>query len=162
MMLICSVAEEEEDSCVRTSFRSLSAVALAASVLPGAAGAAKKNSFHFTDTITGAQISATEAVFKTHDSRVGNGAGVQIVTLNGLSGTDAEISYYGNASAKSHGSFKLGVPDANGISKLTGQGRDTSGTGKLRGFTSTYTYTGTFNTKTLVFNVVLKGTGSTR
>jgi len=44
---------------------------------------------------------------------------------------------------------------------LTGQGCDTGGTGKLKGFNSVYTYTGTFNLKTLVFTATLKGTGST-
>jgi len=126
----------------------------------GSAGAAKTKTFHFTETTTGAQISATEA-FKIHDSRVGDGAGIQIVKLNGLAGTDKETTYYRGASAKSHGSFLIGTPDANGISKLTGKGRDTGGTGKLHGFTSKYTYTGTFNTKRLVFQVVIKGVGST-
>ncbi len=138
------------------------AAILAATVFAGAAGARKTKTFHFTETLTGAQISATEAVFKLHDSRVGNGAGVQTVKLNGLAGTDTEIVYYGNASAKSHGSFKIGAPDATGVAKLTGQGQDTGGTGKLKGFRSKYTYTGTFNLKTLVFNATLTGTGSTK
>lgn len=138
----------------------VAAAVVAATALAGAAGAAKTKKFHFTTTITGAQISATQAVFKVHDSRFGNGAGVQTVKLNGLSGTDTETTYYGNASAKSHGTFTIGTPDANGIATLTGKGHDTSGTGKARGFKSTYTYSGTFNTKTLVFKVVLKGTGS--
>lgn len=138
------------------------AAILAATVLTGTAGAARPRAFHFTETISGAQISATEAVFKIQDSRVGDGAGVQIVKLSGAAGTDTETTYYVNASAKSHGSFKIGLADANGVAKLTGQGQDTSGTGKLKGFTSKYTYTGTFNVKTLVFTVVIKGTGSTR
>ncbi|MDQ2895089.1 MAG: hypothetical protein M3Y09_05505 [Actinomycetota bacterium] len=134
---------------------------VAMAVLAGSAGAAKTKTFHFTETTTGAQISATEAVFKIHDSRVGDGAGIQIVKLNGLAGTDQDTTYYRGASAKSHGSFLIGTPDANGIAKLTGKGQDTGGTGKLNGFTSKYTYTGTFNTKTLVFQVVIKGVGST-
>ncbi len=145
--------------------KSLVLIVLSAAVVmvgsTGSAGAARTKTFHFTDTITGAQISATEAVFKIHDSRVGDGAGLQIVTLNGLAGTDMDTTYYRNASAKSHGSFLIGAPDANGIAKLTGKGQDTSGTGKLKGFTSKYTYTGTFNTKTLVFQVVIRGVGST-
>jgi hypothetical protein len=136
-------------------------VVVTATVLASAAGAVKTTTFHFTETLTGAQISATQAVFKIHDSRVGDGAGVQVVKLSGLSGSDTETTYYGNASAKSHGTFKLGTPNATGVSTLTGQGHDTSGTGKLKGFKSTYTYTGTFNTKTLVFKAVLKGIGST-
>jgi hypothetical protein len=137
------------------------AVGLTVALLAGAAGATNTKTFHFTETITGAQISATEAVFKLHDSRVGDGAGVQTVKLSGLGGTDSEVTYYGDASAKSHGSFKLGTPDAAGVSTLTGVGHDTGGTGLLKGFKSAYTYTGTFNTKTLVYTAVLKGTGST-
>jgi hypothetical protein len=62
-----------------------------------AAGAVRTKTFHFTETITGAQISATQAVFKIHDSRVGNGAGVQVEKLSGLSGSDKKTTYYGNA-----------------------------------------------------------------
>jgi hypothetical protein len=137
------------------------AAALVLAIVAGEAGAAKTKTFHFTETITGAQISATQAVFKIHDSRVGDGAGVQNVTVSGLGGTDNEVTYYGNASAKSHGTFKLSAPNAQGISTLTAQGHDTSGTGKLKGFKSTYTLVGSFNTKTLTFTAVLKGTGST-
>ncbi len=43
---------------------------------------------------TEGQISATEAVFTIHDSRVGNGAGVQVVELSGLSGSDTDTTYY--------------------------------------------------------------------
>jgi hypothetical protein len=136
---------------------------LAAIAMAGPAGAARSKTFHFTERVTGASISSTHAAFKIHDSRVGNGAGVQTISVNstGTGGTDREITYYGNATARSHGTFTLGTPDVNGIAKLTGQGHDTGGTGKLRGFKSTYTFTGTFNTKTLVFTVVLHGTGST-
>jgi hypothetical protein len=137
------------------------AIGLAA-VLAATAGAAKAPTFHFTDTVTGAQISATQAVFKVHDSRLGDGAGVQTVKLNGLAGTDREITYYGNGSATSTGSFKLSAPDANGMSTVTGQGHDTGGTGKLKGFKSTYKYAGAFNTKTLLYSITLKGTGSTK
>lgn len=139
----------------------VSPVIAGVSVLTGGAGAVKPKAFRFTETLTGAQISGTEAVFKIRDSRIGRGAGDQIVKVSGLGGTDTETTYYRDASAKSNGSFKLGAPDGNGISKLTGTGHDTSGTGKLKGFKSTYSYTGTFNTKTLVFSAVLTGRGST-
>jgi hypothetical protein len=137
------------------------AVGLTAVLLTGAAGATSTKTFHFTETITGAQISATQTVFKLHDSRLGDGAGVQTVKVSGLGGTDSEVTYYSDASSKSHGSFKVGMPDAAGVSTITGQGHDIRGTGALKGFKATYTYTGTFNTKTLVYTTVLKGTGST-
>jgi hypothetical protein len=139
----------------------IGAVAVAG-VLVTTAGATGNKTFHFKDTIVGAQISSTQAAFKIHDSRLGRGAGVQTVKVSGLGGTDREVTYYGNASGTSHGSFKIGPPDANGISKLTGKGHDTAGTGKLKGFRSTYTFKGTLNTKTLVYKVVLTGTGSTK
>jgi len=155
-------ARRSAEGTIRRSLAPILGAVILMTALAGSAGAANRNSFHFTETVTGAQISATEAVFKIHDSRVGDGAGIQIVKLNGLAGTDKDTTYYRGASAKSHGSFLIGTPDANGISKLTGKGRDTGGIGKLNGFTSKYTYTGTFNTKTLVFKVIIQGTGSTK
>ena len=155
---------------MRTKFAAVAgAIALVAGALVGTAGAAssktaKPKSFKFTDVADGAQLTPTTAAFKVHDSRLGNGAGFQVVKLDktGLAGTDQEHTYYGNASAVSKGSFKLSVPDANGISTITGKGQDIGGTGKLKGFKSTYTYSGTFNTKTLVYHVVLKGKGTTK
>jgi hypothetical protein len=125
------------------------------------AGAAKRHTFKFVEHITGAGVTSTQSVYKVHDSHFGNGAGVQNVKISGLGGTDTETTYYGNASARSRGTFKLSTPNAQGISTLTGQGHDIGGTGRLRGFRSSYTYTGTYNTKTTVFTVTLRGTGST-
>lgn len=140
--------------------RALIAIAaIAGLTLPVAASAAGKKHIHFTTKVVGAQINATQAAFKGHDSVFGNGAGVQTIKLNsaGSGGTDSEITYYGNATAKSKGTFTLGTPDANGIGKLTGSGHDTGGTGKAKGLKSTYKFSGTFNTKTFVFSVTLKG-----
>jgi hypothetical protein len=122
--------------------------------------AASKKSIHYTVKITGAGISTTHSVFQFRDSHFGDGAGTQTVRVNasGTGGSDSEISYYGNATLKSKGTFKLGKPNAQGIATLTGSGHDISGTGRARGFTSTYTYTGTFNTKTGVYTVRLTGT----
>ncbi|MGZ4197914.1 MAG: hypothetical protein ACXVFQ_17125 [Solirubrobacteraceae bacterium] len=122
------------------------------------ASAAGKQRIHFTSKVVGAQISANQAAYKVHDSHFGNGAGVQTVRVKGSGGSDTEITYYGNATARSKGTFKLGTPDANGIATLTGSGHDVGGTGKAKGLTSTYTYSGTFNTKTGVFSVTLTGT----
>ena len=115
--------------------------AFALSVLDGRAisdGDARTiKTYHFTDKVVGAQISPTEAVFKVTDSRLGRGAGVQEVKLNGLKGTSRERTYYRGATATSRGSFTIGVPDSTGVAKLTGRGRDTSGTGKLAGSSAT-------------------------
>jgi hypothetical protein len=131
---------------------------IAALSVPVIASAAAKRHVHFTNTVVGAAISANQSAYKVHDSVFGNGAGVQTVKVSGAGGTDSEITYYRNASAKSKGKFKIGTPDANGIAPLTGSGHDISGTGKAKGVKSTYTYTGTYNTKTGVFKVKLSGT----
>jgi hypothetical protein len=134
--------------------------AMAGLAIPMVASAAAKKHVHFTAKVVGAQISATQATYKIHDSLFGNGAGVQTVKLNatGTGGTDTETTYYGNATAKSRGTFTLGAPDANGILTVTGSGHDVSGTGRAKGLTSTYTYAGTINSKTLVLTVTLRGT----
>jgi hypothetical protein len=133
-------------------------VGIAALSVPVVASAAGKRHIHFTTTVVGAGISATQSAFKVHDSVFGNGAGVQTVKVSGAGGTDSETTYYGNATAKSKGTFKIGTPDKNGIAPLTGSGHDVSGSGKAKGLRSTYTYTGTYNTKTSVFKVKLTGT----
>ena len=134
--------------------------AMAGLTIPMVASSAAKRHVHFTSNVVGAQISATQSTYKIHDSVFGNGAGVQTIKLNASAtgGTDTETTYYGNGSAKSKGTFKLGLPDANGILKVTGSGRDVSGTGVAKGLRSTYTYAGTINSKTLVIKVTLRGT----
>jgi hypothetical protein len=133
-------------------------VAIAGLSIPVVASAAGKRHIKFTDKIVGNSIGGTQAAFKVHDTHFGNGAGVQTVKLSGLNGTDSEVTYYGNASLKSKGSFTVGAPDASGIATITGSGHDVSGTGKAKGVSSSYTYAGTLNTKTGVFTVTLKGT----
>jgi len=139
----------------------LATLALTATLPSASAAAAKKHrNVHFTEAIVGAAISADQSAFSLHDSIHGNGAGTQTITISGSGGSDREITYYGNATSTSKGTFTLGTPDANGIATLTGSGHDTSGTGKLKHIKSTYTYTGTYNTKTGVYNLALKGAES--
>ena len=139
--------------------RALLAIVVIASLsVPVMASAAGKKHVHFTSKARGAGLSATQSAFKVHDSHFGNGAGVQTVKVSGSGGTDTEITYYGNATARSKGTFKIGTPNAKGIAKLTGSGHDIGGTGKARGLKSTYTYSGTYNTKNGVFSVTLIGT----
>src|SRR5207245_1456288 len=106
----------------------------------------------------GNSISDTRDAFSAHDSLMGNGAGVQTVKLTPTGGTDTTIVYYGNATATSRDTFTIGQPDANGVAALTGSGHDVKGTGKLKGVTSTYTFSGTFDSKSGRFAVTLKGT----
>ena len=136
----------------------LAIIAIGGLSVPLMASAAGKRHVHFTSKVVGSGISANQSAYKIHDSHFGSGAGVQTVKVKGSGGTDTEITYYGNATARSKGTFTLGTPDANGIATLTGSGHDVRGTGKAAGVKSTYTYTGTYNTKTSVFHVTLTGT----
>lgn len=126
--------------------------------VPVIASAAGNRQVRFTTKVSGAAISANQSAYKVHDSQFGDGAGVQTITVKGSGGTDSEITYYGNATARSKGTFRIGTPGANGVASLSGSGRDVSGTGKAKGLKSTYTYSGTYNTKTSVFHVTLTGT----
>jgi hypothetical protein len=133
-------------------------ITIAGLSIPAIASAGGKRQIHFTTKVVGAGISANQATYKVHDSQFGDGAGVQTVTVNGSGGTDREITYYGNATARSKGTFTIGAPDANGIAPMAGSGHDVSGTGKAKGLKSTYTYTGTYDTNTGRINVTLTGT----
>ena len=139
-------------------------LAIAALTVPvvavATAGAAGKKHIHFTTTASGALISGTQAVYKVHDTLFGNGASVQTTKSNaaGTGGTDSETTYYAHGSARSKGIYKLSAPDANGIIKITGTGHDVGGTGAAAGLKSSYTFSGTLNTKTLLLKIVLKGT----
>jgi hypothetical protein len=126
-------------------------------VAVGMSAAAGKK-VHFIDHVTGNGIGGANAAYAIHDSFFGNGAGTQVVKSKASGGSDREITYYGDATLVSRGTFSLGAPDSNGVSKLTGSGHDISGTGRAKGVTSSYTYTGTFNVKTGVFKATLKGT----
>lgn len=120
-----------------------------------AASAAAKRSVHFRSTDTGASLSSTLSVFKDRDSLFGSGAGV--LTLTSAT-SDRGILYYGNATQSFRDKFKLGMPNAQGIATLSGSGHTIRGTGLARGLKSSYTFTGTFNTKTGVYRIHLTGT----
>jgi type II secretory pathway pseudopilin PulG len=142
--------------------RSLLVVAIAGSVGAGVISAAtgatpRTRTVSFTGTALGSQISATLSAFKYHDSVFGNGAGVQTTTLKGNTGTDKTVVYYGDAIARSTDTLKIGAADAKGVVPITGKGSDKGGSGRFKGVTSTYTYSGTLDLNTGVFKVTLKG-----
>ena len=68
------------------------------------------------------------------------------------------VVYYQGGTADATGTIKLGTANAKDISTLTGSGKDTGGTGTLKGLKGSYTLSGTVNTKTLVYHVTVKGT----
>lgn len=121
------------------------------------AGATAERTIPFTDIISGASISATQSAFSVHDSFAGDGAGVQTTRLTESGGSDTTMIYYAHATNRSKDTFTIGAPDADGNAALTGKGSDISGTGRLAGVRSTFTFAGTVNVKTGSYKVRLKG-----
>lgn len=148
----------------RTALALASAAACAAAAAVPALAAAPRlahRNVHFTDVVDGAAISAKEAVLKVHDSVAGDGAGVQRITsLTATGGADVTTIYYRGATAVAHDTFTFGPADANGVLTVTGHGKDVSGTGLFRRIRSTYTFTGTFDTKTMISHTKVTGVES--
>ena len=134
------------------------ALAVAALAFGATAGAKGTRSVKFTDTVVGASITDTQSAMSLHDSRLGNGAAVQTIKITPTGGTDTTVAYFKTGSATSKDTFTIGQADANGNAPLTGTGKDVKGTGKLKGITSTYTFSGTYNINTTRFTVKLVGT----
>lgn len=141
--------------------KSLAAVVAAAGLLAIAAGpVAASTTTHIRAQAVGAEISATQAVFKIHTSAGANGAGVQTIKGNsaGTAGTTVVIIYWGNGTQTVKGPFTLGAPNAQGISSLNGSARAVGGTGAYKGVKENVVFRGTFNTKTLTYKVTFTGT----
>jgi hypothetical protein len=137
---------------------------LSASALAAPKGPTKRP---LTETLLGAQIIANgtsgESVYKVNSSLDGTGAAIQDVTVAGttfpLTGTDTITTYFADGVAKTKDTFKLGALDANGISAITGSGKCVGGgTGVHKREQCSYTFTGTYNTKTTVAKVRATGT----
>jgi hypothetical protein len=119
-----------------------------------------------TETLIGAQVSvkgsSSESVYKVNSSLDHAGAAIQDVTVTGttfpLSGKDTFTTYYPNGVARSRDTFTLATLDANGISLITGSGKCLGGTGVHKKEKCTYTFKGTYNSKTTVASVKVTGT----
>jgi hypothetical protein len=136
------------------------ATVLALPALASSTAPAHKN-VHYSDTIAGASISSTEAVFKDHSTLGGDGAGVQTInSLNASGGTDTSITYWVNGTSTTHDTFTFSAPNSQGIITLTGRGRDVSGTGKFKHSHGSYTFRGSYDPKTTIYKVRLTGTES--
>jgi hypothetical protein len=120
----------------------------------------------FTETSTGALISikglSFEGVFKVTSSADGTGAGIEdgSVTASAfpLSGKNTLAEYFADGVQKLKETYKLGAPNANGTSTITGSGKCVGGTGVHKKEKCTYTVTGTTNSKTNVDTVKVTGT----
>jgi hypothetical protein len=132
----------------------------------GSAVAAKTRTIHFTETSLGAQIlsrgSYSESAFKITSSVDGNGAGVSVRRINGTAfpvrGSDTTTTYFANGVSTGKDTWTVGVPNAKGISVITGSGKCTGGTGYHKRVKCSYTLKGTYDTKTTITAVKLTGT----
>jgi hypothetical protein len=132
----------------------------------GSGAAATKHTRAFTQTDLGAQISVQgtsfQQAYKVTDSLDGSGASVQVGKVSGtafpLSGSDTSTAYFANGVVKTKDTFKLAAPDAKGISAITGSGKCVGGTGIHKAEKCSYTFTGTYDTKTTVAKVKATGT----
>jgi hypothetical protein len=116
----------------------------------------------FTETLTGATISANESAYKVVSSLDGTGAAIQHVSLSGttfpLSGKLTETTYFADGVAKAKGTFKLSALFENGLSTITGSGKCVGGTRVHKKATCTFTFKGTYNSKTTIAVVQVIGT----
>jgi hypothetical protein len=136
----------------------LPALAVAALAFGATATAKGTRTVKLSITAVGASISDTQGALSLHDSRFGDGAAVQTIKVTPNGGSDTTVAYFKSGSLTSADTFTIGQADANGNAPLTGAGHDVKGTGKLKGITSTYTFSGTYNINTTRFTVKLTGT----
>jgi hypothetical protein len=136
-------------------------VALVCIAVAGPAiGAATKS---FKEKLDGAQISSSGTsfvqVYKVQSNRAGPGAAVQHATadVNALTGKSTTVTYWGNGTSTSKETFTFTAPDANGTIHVAGTGKTIKGTGKHKGEKSTFTFTGTQNSKTTVTHIDVTG-----
>lgn len=144
------------------------AIMVGLTVLPGGYAVAARHlkGRHFTRTYVGTQISSngntSEAVYKVSDSLEGHGAAVvestTTTTTFPIAGTAIHTTYFANGVSITKTSFTVSAPDANGISRVSGTGTCTGGTGVYRKQACKYTVTGSANQKTGIATITHTGT----
>jgi hypothetical protein len=138
-------------------------MACALVALPATALAASGRQHHVTDHLIGAQFKkqgkTSTYAFEIHASDAGTGASYSVDTsTSSKGGTTNGVAYFANGSVGTTGTYRLGAALPSGVVSLTFTGRDTGGTGAFKGIHGTYTGTGTYNPKTNVATLTLKGT----
>ena len=122
----------------------------------------KARTISFTETITGAQLSQTGStsvsVWSDKNSVEGDGAGVVTITLNGNEATGTGTQYWASGAAKFTETFTLGPAQADGTIPYTGSGKCAGGTGVHKNEKCTFTFDGSVNPTTTVFNSNVTGT----
>jgi hypothetical protein len=152
----------------RASFIGVAAIAAAGMSAAGVALAAGKapHKRSFTAVAVGAQISANgnrfEAVYRVIRSPDGGGAGIQDGVLLGgtypVTGNDTTKLFYADGVQHMSDTFTRGAPHTDGIGDITGKGTCTTGSGRHRGETCTYTISGSYDLQTGVTKLRFAGT----
>jgi hypothetical protein len=120
---------------------------------PLTTGELRTRTHKFTERAIAASITAdgSQSVSKIEDSVDGPGAGTTKTSFNStsypLTGTDTNIAYFANGVGRSTDKFRIGKPNAKGISKYTAMGKCTGGTRAHKSAKCTFTETGTVDTK---------------
>ena len=130
------------------------AIAIAAPALAATTRTAHKR-VHFKESLVGASISSSQAVYMLHGSLGGDGAAVSTSTSDT---TDTGVAYYVGGSVVFRDTFTISAPSPQGIATITGTGHDFGGTGRFKHIHSSYSFTGTDDTKTGVMTISLEGT----
>jgi hypothetical protein len=138
------------------------AVALA---VPAGAGAAPTTK-HFSEVESGVRLSTHgarfEDVYKIKRGPDGVGTVIRDGKLSGdtfpASGTAQAISYFEDGRLRSTESFTLGVPRTDGVGTITGTGTCTKGSEAHRLETCKYKFAGTYDLRTGITQITLKGT----
>jgi hypothetical protein len=144
---------------------SLSTIGFAAALaVPAGAQAAAKR--HFIEVESGTRLSSHgsryEDVYKIKKSPAGVGSAVRDSVLSGdtfpAGGTDQAISYYKDGRLRAAESYTLSAPHVDGVGTITGTGVCTKGSKAHRLETCHYTLAGTYDLRTGITQITLRGT----
>ena len=145
---------------------SLSTVGCAAALAAPAAATAAPTTRHFTEVESGTRLSTHgnryEDVYKIKSSPDGLGTVIRDAVLTGdtfpASGTNQAISYYENGRLRATESYTLGIPHVNGVAPISGTGKCTKGSKAHRLETCRYKFAGTYDLRTRITQITLRGT----
>ncbi|HEX5192648.1 MAG TPA: hypothetical protein VFW09_07580 [Solirubrobacteraceae bacterium] len=144
----------------------MSTVGLAAALALPSVAVGAPTTRHFTEVEAGARLSTHgkryEDVYKIKRSPDGVGTVIRDSVLSGntfpASGTAQAISYFKDGRLRSTESFTLGIPRADGVGTITGSGKCTRGSKAHRLETCNYKFSGTYDLRTGITQITLKGT----
>jgi hypothetical protein len=145
---------------------SLSAIGLAAALALPAAASGAPTTKRFTEVESGTRLSAHgnkyEDLYKIKRSPDGVGTVIRDSVLSGdtfpASGTTQAVSYFADGRLRSTESFTLGVPRADGVGPISGTGKCTRGSKAHRLETCNYKFAGTYDLRSGITQITLKGT----